>query len=122
MNDCARFAAVYRGRPCGERYTLATSSASRPPAGSTCRDKCEGDLQIAAWQDPSFPFVEVEVNCFITDYFQLQDPTANIHLEEEYLRRHYAETGGGLAAAHRSFQKAAARRIMVIKRRRKGGT
>lgn len=48
---------------------------------------------------------------------QLPDPTANAHLEGEYLCRHYAETGAHLAAAHRNFQKAAARCIKAMKRR-----
>ena len=173
------------------RIALAIAAGTVGGCGQTCCDKCEGDLQIAVWQDPSFPFTEEEVNCFIADYFQLPDhewthldaevwrnmreffsevaalagsqaaaadtsdadgtsdagpgrapgqpgapwldcnlwllgsleqlpdPTANTHLEEEYLRRHFDETGVNLVVPHRDFQKAAARCIKVIKRRRR---
>ena len=166
------------------RIALAIAAKTAGGCGPMCCGKCEGDLGISIWREPTFPFTMEEVYCFIADYFQLpdqawpdieddcwrslraffraigsppaahrgtdpgtgpgsarapgqpgapwldcnlwllesleqlQDPTANTHLEGEYLRRHYDETGIDLVVPHRDFQKAAARCIKAIRARR----
>jgi hypothetical protein len=187
LHDCQLYL-MYAYPPSPTRtlgqVVLAIPACTAGGCGPSCCNKCEGELAISVWRDPTFPFTLEEVYCFIAEYFhltdlawanieddvwrslraffraigsvpaadqgaapglapaqgkpgapwldcnlwllanleQLPDPVANTHLEGEYLRRHFDETGIDLAVPHRDFQKAAARCIKVIKRRGRGGS
>jgi hypothetical protein len=93
----------------------------RAPHHSCARSGQPRTTPAPAQGKPGAPWLDCNL-WLLGSLEQLQDPTANTHLEGEYLRRHYDETGIDLVVPHRDFQKAAARCIKVIRARRRDGS